>query len=53
MADALDKQIEQLRNMVAALEAQRSLLGPAAVDTVVAGLRQQLTALSPEAANSC
>jgi class 3 adenylate cyclase/predicted ATPase len=48
LADPLDKQIEQLRHTIATLEAQRSLLGADAVDTVLTGLHAQLAALEAQ-----
>jgi class 3 adenylate cyclase/tetratricopeptide (TPR) repeat protein len=41
----VDAELDKVRNAIAALEAQRALLGDAVVDTALAGLRQQLAAL--------
>jgi class 3 adenylate cyclase len=40
--------IEQIKKTIAALEAQRSLLGDAVVDTALAPLREQLASLQPQ-----
>ncbi len=47
MAD-LQAQLEQLRQAMAVLEAQRATLGDRVVDPALTGLRQQLTALEAQ-----
>src|SRR5512140_2107967 len=48
MIESLQTQIDKLRDSLAALEAQRAILGDAVVDTAVGALRQQLAALEAE-----
>lgn len=45
-------EIEQLQQSIAALEAQRALLGDAVVDTALASMREKLAALQAQAAHS-
>ncbi|MGB8645278.1 MAG: hypothetical protein WCF84_08570 [Anaerolineae bacterium] len=48
MPDSLEKQIEQIQSVIAALEAQRSLLGDAVVHTALAPLQSKITALQAQ-----
>src|SRR5262245_60466298 len=50
MPDSPQNQLEQVRAAMAALEAQRALLGHAVVETALAGLRKELATLEAEAA---
>ncbi len=50
MSNSPPTHLEQVRTAMAALEAQRALLGEAVVETALAGLRQQLAALEAAAA---
>ena len=50
MTDSAPAQLEQLRQAMAALEAQRQTLGDAAVDAALEGLQQRIASLEAQAA---